>query len=240
MARVRLPRRKARRPGLKYRRKRYARGRKMGYFRLVRRVPETLMQNSSTIGVVTSVPAGSSSVVQYGTPVATNFTGYYNVPGQITFKLSDIINPQDITNLFDKYRLKWIKIACYCTSSTASVASTAQLPSILWNYDEDDGQFPTPSVMREKMGTKSRMLYPGRPITMFVRPKVATSLNLSSSLTSIGNAVTVSPWINCTYDAVPHFGVKFALLDVNLNTTASTFTQYKWDIQYCIEAMDAQ
>lgn len=230
-----LPRRK--RPA--YRRRRLAIRRmpaKMGYFRLVRRAPENAWRNSGTLGVLST----TGSVAQAGTPVAGSFSGYYDIPGVAVFTLADILNVSDITNLFDKYKLAWVKLNIYCTSTTATAGGTAQLPSIIYSVDEDDGTFPTTALLREKMGTKQRMFYPGRPVSIFIKPKVARALNLASSLTLSGSEVSRAPYINCSYSTVPHFGLKFALLDANLSTTASTNTQFKFDFTYCIKARDAQ
>lgn len=216
----------------------YRRANKLGYFKLVRRLPEQFLQNATTAGIMTLSP---STIVNYGTPVATNFANYYNIGGSMSFKLNDLINPQDITNLFDKYKFRWVKIRLYCTSTTASVASTAQLPSIIWNVDEDDTTVPTPSFMREKMGSKQAMLYPGRPVTIFIKPLKMAQAAVNPASGTVGNTVVPAKYINSSYDAVPHFGLKFALQDVNLaSSTTGGFTQFKWDITYCLEARDAQ
>lgn len=236
MAKVRISRRRVLRRRRPMNRRKYKKANyKRGYFKVLRRAPEQLMGNSNVLGQISA----TGSIPSYGTPVATGFTGYYNVPGAIFTMLNDIINPSDITNLFDNYRIKWIKIRVYCTSTTATAGGLAQLPSIIYNVDDDDVSIPTANFMREKSGSVQRMFYPGKPVTIFWRPKVARQLN-SGAGSFLGNEVARSPWINSTYPAVSHFGLKFALLDVNLNTTASTYTQFKWDFQYCIEAKDAQ
>ena len=229
-----MPRR--RRPA--YRRRRYARRKpasKMGYFRLVRRVPDQQITNTSTLGIATTV----GSVITLGSPTYAGFPGYYHIPGAISFKLNDIINPQDIANLFDNYKLAWVKIRVYCTSTTATAGGTAQLPSLQWIPDGDDITIPTSSFLREKMGSKQRMLYPGKPISIFLRPKIATSV-VNASGSWQGNEVSRSGFINSTYADVPHYGLKFCILDANLNSTTSAYTQFKWDITYCIKAKEAQ
>lgn len=237
MARARISKwkkyRKIRRAVRKYKNRKTT---KTGAFRLVRRLQENTITNSSTLGIATA----SGNVIYTSGGVSTGFSGYYNCPGSAKFALSDILNSTDITNLFDKYRLAWVKIKVYCTSTTATAGGTAQLPSMIWSLDEDDNTFPTVASLREKMGSKQRMFYPGKPITIFIRaPKVQRQLDTSALLSS-GNEIARAPWINCSYADVPHYGFKFALLDVNLNTTASVFTQFKFDITYCVHARDAQ
>lgn len=229
-----MPRR--RRPA--YRRRRFVPrtvSSKMGFFRLVRRVPDQQITNTSTLGIATTV----GSVITLGSPTYAGFPGYYHIPATATFKLSDIINSQDITNLFDKYKLSWVKIRVYCTSTTASAGSSVQLPSLQWIMDEDDNAMPTSSFLREKMGSKQRMFYPGKPISIYIRPKLATSL-VNSSGSWQGNEVSRSGFINSSNADVPHFGLKMCILDANLNSTSTAYTQFKFDMSYCIKARDAQ
>lgn len=211
---------------------------RLGYFKLVRRTAENTITNTNTLGISNL----TGTVIAMGTPSTSTaaLPGFYDIPCSAAFRLGDILNSGDITSLFDKYRMKWVKINIYCTSTTAAVTSLAQLPSMIYSIDEDDQSVPTVAALREKMGSKQRMFYPGKPISIFMRfPKVQRQLD-TDSLISSGNEVARAPWINCSYSTVPHFGLKFALLDVNLNTTSTSYTKFKFDITYCVEAKDAQ
>lgn len=209
---------------------------KQGNFRLVRRAPENSITNTSTLGIV----ASTGSVIAGGSPTYAGFPGYYHVPGSASFNLDDILNSSDIKNLFDQYRLAWIKIKVYCTSTTASTGSSAQLPSLIWSIDDDDNTFPTVAQMREKMEARQKMFYPGKPITIFIKsPRVQRQLDTAALLSS-GNEVARAPWINTAYSTVPHYGLKFCILDANLNTTSTAYTNFKFDLTYCIHAKGAQ
>lgn len=232
-----MPRR--RRPA--YRRLKYIPRRnssKMGYFKLTRRTAENTITNTSTLGISNLI----GTIVAMGSPTTstTALPGFYDIGCSSAFRLNDILNSSDMTNLFDKYKFKWVKLNIYCTSSTAAVTSMAQLPSIIYFIDEDDQAIPTVASLREKMGARQKMFYPGKPVTIFLRaPKVQRQLD-TDSLISSGNEVSRAPWINCAYANVPHFGLKFALLDVNLNPTSSSYTKFKFDITYCLNFKDAQ
>lgn len=232
-----MPRR--RRPA--YRRRKYVSRRKnskMGYFKLTRRTAENTITNTSTLGISNL----TGTILAMGSPTTstTALPGYYDIGLSSAFRLTDILNSSDLTNLFDKYKFRWIKLNIYCTSSTAAVTSLAQLPSIIYSIDEDDQSIPTVLALREKMGSRQKMFYPGKPVSIFIRnPKFQRQLD-TDSLISSGNEVARASWINSAYSSVPHFGLKMALLDVNLNPTSSSYTKFKFDITYCIDFKDAQ
>ena len=113
-----------------------------GFLNLKRKVPELNIYNTATLGTY-GTNLTQNNPFQSGAGQPTAFSGYYNIPFAFAAKLEDLINYSDITQLCDSYKLKWAKIRIWCTSSTASTGSTAQLPSILYRLDADDNTFPT-------------------------------------------------------------------------------------------------
>lgn len=216
-------------------RKRYARKPRSseGIIRLTRRLPEQNLYNGGTAGVM--IASGATVVV--GTPYQTPaFTGstYYNAPFTIDFALNDIINVSDLTQIADKYRINWVKIMAYCTSNTASSAGTAQLPSILWSTDDDDVGMPASTTtglntLREKMSSKIRQWKQNTPLKFFIKPKLLGSVSGPLG-TPVQAVVGKAKFIDCNHPDVPHYGMKGYLQDVNLATTASVLTQFKFDI----------
>ena len=164
-------------------RKRYARKPRSseGIIRLTRRLPEQNLYNSPTTAG-TMIASGSTVVV--GTPYQTSaFSGstYYNAPFTVDFQLSDLINASDLTQIADKYRINWVKVMAYCTSNTASAGGTAQLPSIIWSYDDDDVGMPASTTtglqtLREKMSSKIRQWKQNAPLKFFIKPKLLGSV----------------------------------------------------------------
>ena len=179
--------------------------------------------------------------ISNGTPQATVFNGYYNVPFAFSAKLSDIINSSDITQLCDSYKLKWAKIRIWCTSTTASTGSTAQLPSILYRTETDDSTVPTTvDSIREDMNAKCKVFYPGKPVVIFVPLKGQIRNDATTSGTQGGPIITRPRWINSTYSNSVHYGLKFWLMDMNLGTTPNVNTQFRFDITYGISGKDFQ
>lgn len=215
-----------------------------GIIRLTRRCAEQNVYNTAT----TAVAAASGSVVVIGTPYQTPaFVGstYYNIPFSIDTQLLDILGYTEFTAIADKYKINWVKVRVFCTSNTASAGGLTQLPSILWSEDGDDAVVPASSTsglqaIREKMNSKLRQFKQnGSAITMFYKPMVAATLgNAAAGQTNA--QVKSAPFIDCTHVDIPHYGVKGYLQDVNLASTASVYTQFKFDVIMSVTLKDIQ
>lgn len=239
----RYRKRSAAKKGRKPRRQVRKRASKAGVIRLTRKLNEQNVYNTAT----TAVAAASGSVVQIGTPYQTPaFVGstYYNIPFSMDVMLNDLLSFTELTQIADKYKINWIKVQLRATSNTASAGSVAQLPSIIYSTDEDDAGIPASTTvglnaLREKMTSKVRSFESGRPLTMFFRPKVAMSVANSAGVAT--NAIVSGPkYIDCNHPDVPHYGLKGYLQDVNLASTASVYTQFKYDITVSVTLKDIQ
>lgn len=218
-------------------RKRY--NKSMGSVRLVRRTPEQFIVNTAVAGAANN-PSTGIITVGGASASPTSFPGAYNVPFSALFTLNDIYNATDITNIADKYKIAWVKIKVYSTSTTAGANSQAQLPSIIWSVDEDDNTMPTVPQLKEKMNAKQRLFYPNKPVSIFIRnPRIVRQIDTSAGA-YMGNEVSPAKFLNCAQANVPHYGLKGAILDMNLATTATVFSQIKFDMTYCIVAKDLQ
>lgn len=229
-----------RRPRSRFVRRRGMALRRGGAISIRRRCPEVLLQNTSVAGTVYCSSQGSGPMVS-GTPLVASFSGYYNIPLVGTFKLSDVINYSDITQLCDNYKLKWVKIKIWSTSTTASAGSTAQLPSILYRVDSDDSAQPTTiDSLREDMNSQTRVFYPGKPVTIFLRPKAQIRNDQTPSGAQGGPIIVPAKWVNSSYPNSVHYGIKMFIQDANLTSTTNANTQFKFDITYGIAGKDIQ
>lgn len=215
-----------------------------GVIRLIRRCAEQNIYNTAT----TAVAAASGSVVTIGTPYQTPpFAGstYYNIPFSIDTQLLDILGYTEFTAIADKYKINWVKVRVFATSNTASAGGTSQLPSILWSEDGDDAVVPASTTtglqaLREKMNSKYRQFKQnGSAISMFYKPMIAVGVGNSSGGTSNAQ-VKSAPFIDCNNVDIPHYGVKGYLQDVNLASTASVYTQFKFDVLMSVTLKDIQ
>lgn len=229
----------------KYMRKgRKPRANRVGVINLTRKVAENNVYNNAVAGTAT----GSGTVVLIGTPYQTPaFAGssYYNIPFSAELQLLDVINHTELTALADRYKINWVKIKVYSTSNTASSGGTSQLPSILWCIDEDDAGMPASSTaglnsIREKMSSKYRQFkQDGGGITIMWKPKIAGDVGNAVG-TATGANVMSAPFLNSTFDNIPHYGVKGYLQDVNLTATPAVYSQFKFDISASITLKDIQ
>lgn len=215
-----------------------------GSIRLIRKVAEQNVYNTSVLGT----PAASGAVVTIGaayqTPPFAGVGTYYNIPFAISTKLNDLLSFTELTALADKYKINWVKVKVFCNSSIASTASTAQLPSLLYTLDDDDVTLPASSTtglntIREKMSSRLRQFKPNAPITMFYKPKMQAPVNTAAGVI-VASGVQPAKWVDCSVVDVPHFGVKGFIQDANLATTASTLTQFKFDITMSVSLKDIQ
>jgi len=146
------------------------------------------------------------------------------------FKLTDVPNATEFTNLYDQYQIKGIKITLIPRANSADVINGSLVQPIgnLWSViDYDDGTAPTtidtvlqyPNLKRTQM-VKSHSRY--------FKPKYVQQLYSSAAVVGYGNAHPNS-WIDCNSSAVEHYGLKFW---VDLIPTVGTTIQYDAHIIY--------
>jgi len=224
----------ARRSKKAYRKRSYRRTSRVGVINLVRKAAECNVYNTAVVGT-TGVSGSCVSVgTAYQAPPFAGVGTYYNVPFAIQCRLNDLLSFTELTAIAEKYKIKWIKVSIIATSNTASTGSGAQLPSIIYDMDGDDAVLPLSTTaglnsFRERMSSKVKLFRPNSPINMFVRPKIAMATSTTAGAIT-ASQVSPSKFLDCSFVDVPHFGIKGYLQDVNLATTASVFTQFKFNI----------
>lgn len=218
-------------------RKRYVKRKNpTGYVKLNRRLPEMWITNSSVANTPVVVDT-TGSCLQLGAPVA-NQLGTYDLPFSLQFMLSQVLNNGDISNFADKYRIKSVYIRLFYNSSNASTGSLYSMPTVYHITDHDDSSPETPAQVREKMGVKFKTFRNASSyIGIRVNPKPADTL-YQTAVSSGYEVPRVSPWINCSYPSVPHYGVKGILSNVNLPVNTSAQVGFKYDISVTLEAKD--
>lgn len=175
---------------------------------VVRKLPAIQIYQNTTAGNVTANDP-TASCITFGTPEAVsgvNFT--YNVPFALRFRLDQMINYTDVTNICDQYKI--ISALCKLHNNYNNVNTANNVlaqPWVEYTQDYDDNTPATVSAFRQKMGLRTKYFTSGKPsIGMGVRPKVTTDLNAGGSPLPAG--VQRSRFINSTYSTVDHFGIK--------------------------------
>lgn len=228
----------ARKPARKYKKRRvYRKAPVMGMIRVVRKLPEIYIRNSASLGIPqNNDPTGTCIVL--GTPVADAVGGTYSVPFSMTFRLDQIINSNDITNLCDSYKIGRVNVKVMYQQSQAPVNSAALMPNFSYIVDHDDNAAPTINSLREKMGCRTTTFGMNRAISINVSPRIADTV-YNNGVTS-AYAVSKPLWINSTYPGAEHYGIKGCFHQVNLASTATINTAFKFDVTTTLYGKDLQ
>jgi len=141
------------------------------------------------------------------------------------FKLNDLPNHADFTSLYDMYRIDLIEAIWELTPLVppALVTKTSNImPVILAWSDQDDAAPPTTLAAVNNIARVERLeLSEANPaIKRSFLPYVA--LGVFGATTNNAGASVRAGFIDCAFDAVHHFGVKFWVKNFNTTTVANT------------------
>lgn len=165
-----------------------------------------------------------------------------SIGAALLFKLTDVPNSSDFTNLFDSYRIIGVKLTFRLMDNPDSsnyinfVLSTQGAnfyPKLWYMIDRDDSTTPTVATIRERANARCKVLRPDRFITVFIKyPKplvpVATSGAVMSSSTG---------WLRTSDTPADHYCVK-VVLD-KMGYAGNTFT-VGIDKKYYFEFKDSK
>lgn len=233
-----------------YRRKRYptlAARRKMryglpnkGFFKLSRKLPEIYVRNTAVAGVAQANDP-TTTCLALGAPIADAVGGTYSIPFSMKFRLDQLINYTDITNIADQYKLSYISIRMTYQSTQSTVASLTVMPNLQWIQDHDDANVPVSiNELREKMGAKFKTFGFNKICRIGVKPRLQDTVAGAGGVVQNSVVNNKALWINTTYPQTEHFGIKGILSNVNLANTASVLTAFKFDVTAFVCAKDLQ
>lgn len=211
-----------------------------GFFKIARKLPEIYVRNTSVAGTIQNNDP-TTTCVQLGTPIADSVTGTYSVPFSMTFRLDQLINYTDISNIADQYKISYVVIRCTYQSTQSGVGSLSIMPNLQWIQDHDDNVLPASvNALREKMGAKFKTFGFNKVCKIGVRPRVQDSNAGAGGVVQNAIVSNKSVWLNTLYTNTEHYGIKGILSNVNLATTATTLTSFKFDITAYVCAKDLQ
>ena len=155
---------------------------------------------------------GGSGVLGAGAdPVIATHT---QVRGSLKFQLAQLAGVSEITNLFDNYRIKKVKLSFLFSydSSQAAGAGTGTpaiaAPVMYHTYDPDDDVFPatTTSVLQHSFAKTTRMT---REVVVWLTPRAQNQV--VGGGTSGGGLLPVGSWLDCDSAGINHYGLKFVI-----------------------------
>lgn len=206
---------------------------------------------TSSSGQFALAPAVGSSLDPPNTA-----TGLLNYGGGATFNVGWSNGISELQALYDQYKIAKVKITLLCNwqmpqfgldasnSSTVAGAAPPAAPQIRWYFDADDSTIPSSVTMEEfaqRPGVRRKLLGNMKPYSFVLRPRMTMAAdNGSGGQTNM--AIVKPSWINFSNTAVPHHGLKFALLDMpNIgpyNSSIWTKPFIRWRVDYTILCKD--
>lgn len=162
---------------------------------------------SKLLGSIYNMPVAiKRNVLLKTTTINNQFQG-----DGIGFKLSDLPNVADITNLFDYYKFIGVKIKFIYSHNSSEAGSVGfNLPNLLYTYDYDDANLPaSENELLERNTTKIKRL--DRPITMYIKPKINNEIYNNGITTAYALAKGSNPYIDSSNSGVNHFGLKYGI-----------------------------
>lgn len=213
---------------------------KKGFLSLTRKLPEIYIRNSAVAGVAQNNDP-TTTCMSIGTPIADAVGGTYTIPFSMKFRMNQIINYTDITNLADNYKIKWVLIKMTYQSTQSSVNSLSIMPNIQWIVDHDDANVPASiNELREKMGVKIKTFGFNKMHKLLVYPRIQDTVSGASGVVTNAAVSQKQLWINSTYPDVDHFSIKGLLSNVSLPVLSGGLTSFKFDVTMKVHAKDFQ
>lgn len=155
--------------------------------------------------------------------ISNQFTG-----DAIAFKLSDLPNFVDITNLFDYYKFMGVKIKFIYAHNSSEPGTNFNLPNLVYAYDYDDASVPpNEDALLERNTTKFKRL--DKPVTMYIKPRVISETYNNGITTAYAVSKGENPYIDSGYNSVNHFGLKYGVVlngPQNLNGILKIYATY--------------
>lgn len=209
-----------------------------GFISLYRKLPTMFLQNGIAAGTVNAVNDPTGSCMNVGTPLLEANNSTYAIPFAMKFRLSQIINYQDLTNLCDAYKLKYVSIKMQWLHNSSEPTGQTCNPTLMWIQDHDDAAPPSSvESIREKTGVRVKCFGPNRVFKIGVQPRCTGIVN---SVGSPAAAVAPPTWLNTAFPSVDHFAIKGVITNVSLPSANFALQQFNWDVSVLTYGKDFQ
>lgn len=127
-----------------------------------------------------------------------------------SFKLDNVVNPSDFTNLYDRYRIT--KVVLHLTrfrNSTGDATSSPYNRKILVVWDDDANVLTQEDDYLEFGNCKRYNIIGNGDIKLTLYPKLsAPLLNAGGSVNAYQSIPSSKQWLKIEDDDIPHFGLK--------------------------------
>ena len=152
------------------------------------------------------------------------------IGGSLGFQFNNLPNIIDFETLYDKYKIKGIKIVIQPLSNFASTANLGTLPIFNYAYDQDDLVVPSDLNTIRQYGT-CKSVTMNRPIKIWLSPKILTKVKAGAGGTT--DSVGPAKYLDLAGATdVPHFGIKFWINNMLLGNTANINSLFRITAKY--------
>lgn len=131
-----------------------------------------------------------------------------NFGGVLSFALNNCNLYNQLQNMFDRYKINYIKVKVIPEWSNSDISASGLLPTMKVARDYDDNRTPTVTDVWSRVG---KIYSLRKPFSIYIRPTVATGVYRGAVTTAY--SVTKAPYLNMAYPDVTHYGLKFAVKD---------------------------
>jgi len=163
-------------------------------------------------------------MVDQGEITATSAANGYYAFG---FVLTDLIDYSQWTSVFDQYKINMIEVDIVAMTLLPAPSTGAQYSLGYVAIDYDDNVVPT-SIGQIQAYSNSMILRPSRDLRFSLQPKTATEVQSTFAGATAGAGVSNSQWLDCTYNSVPHYGIKAAIVQ----STSTNLTRWRILLRY--------
>lgn len=166
-------------------------------------------------GTTTLLPPGlaTGTVVQNPASPALGW-----LPFCFKFSLSDVIDPNEFTELFDQYQLRSVKMLITrvthvqpTNAGNSGDNGLACFPELISVPDFDDASATPYNVIQQYEKARTVVMRDGATVTKKIYPKVAEYIYKSDGTGIAFAQGRKKLWIDCASPTADHYGMKFVL-----------------------------
>lgn len=162
------------------------------------------------------------------------------------FQLSDTVNSSELTQLYDQYMIKGVKVKVQLLSnpdasmqpvsgSTTTSNALNWYPKLWYVRDYDNTALEAVDDLKQRNNAKCKVMRPNSFISFYVKPAVLNTIDVGDATTA--TAPIWNQWLDCSQSQIRHYGVKMAF-DNSYSTTQTW--RYRIEFQYYLQFKNAR
>lgn len=153
-------------------------------------------------------------------------------------QFNQVLESNDFTELFDRYRICGVKFTILPMSNSARTNSVDSIGTISYVVDFDDNQMPSSEQdLMVKQGCKTKRL--SKPVSIFYKPRLLAGVTDANG-SIVGDNPKKPGWLNMANPLINHYGLKMWFNDLNVNSPNTTNMIIKLRTKIYFKCKDTQ